>query len=80
MVITDFFHSNGQGFALVVDYHRRREEIEKLYKTDAATTIRRIKNVFSKTKISETVRSDNGAQYKLKEFKNTYQAVKNTQD
>lgn len=80
MVVTDFFHSNGQDFVLVVDYHRRREEIEKLYKTDAATTIRRIKNVFSRTKISETVRSDNGDQYKLKEFKNTYQAVKNTQD
>lgn len=64
----------------MVDYYRRREEIEKLYKTDAPTTIRRMKNVFSRTKISETVRSDNGAQYNLKEFKNTYQAVKNTQD
>ena len=36
--------------------------------TDAATTIKKTKNVFSRIGISEIVRSDNGPQYNSREF------------
>ena len=38
------------------------------YMTDAATTIKKIKNVFSRIGISEIVRSDNDPQYNSREF------------
>ena len=59
----DLFHWNGQDFVLVVDYYSRYWEIQTLYKTDAATTIKKIKHVFSRIGIPEIVRSDNGPQY-----------------
>ena len=53
---------------MVVDYYSRYWEIEKLYKKDAATTIKKIKNVFSRTRIQEIIRSDNGPQHNSREF------------
>ena len=38
------------------------------YMTDAATTIKKIKNVFSRIGISEITRSDNDPQYNSREF------------
>ena len=46
MVGSDLFHWNDQDFVLVVDYYSRYWKIEKLHKTDAATVIKKIKNVF----------------------------------
>ena len=66
MVGSDLFHWNEQDFVLVVDYYSRYWEIEKLHKTDAATTIKKIKSIFSRTEIPEIVRSDNGPQYDSK--------------
>ena len=68
MVGSDLFHWNDQDFVLVVDYYSRYWEIEKLHKTDAATVIKKIKNVFSRMGIPEVMRSDNGPQYAAKTF------------
>ena len=68
IVGTVLFHWSGQDFVLVVDYYSRYWEIEKLYKTDAAITIKKIKNRFSRIGIPEIVRSDNGLQYNSREF------------
>ena len=68
MVGSDLFHWNDQDFVLVVDYYSRYWEIEKLHKTDAATVIKKIKNVFSRMGIPEVLRSDNGPQYAAKTF------------
>ena len=70
IVGTYLFHWNGQDFVLVVDYYSRYWEIEKLYKTVAATTIKKIKNVVSRLGTPEIVKSDNGPQYNSsREFK-----------
>ena len=65
----DLFYWNGQYFVRVVNYYSRYWEIEKLYKTDAATTIRKIRNVVSRLEIPEIIRSDNDPQYNSGEFK-----------
>ena len=52
----------------MVNYYSRYWEIEKLHKTDAATVIKKIKNVFSRMGIPEVLRSDNGPQYAAETF------------
>lgn len=67
---TDSFHWNRQEFVLVLDYYSRYWEIEKLYKTGAATTIKKIKNVVSRLGTPEIIKSDNGPKYNSsREFK-----------
>ena len=68
MVGSDLFHWNDQDFVLVVDYYSRYWQIEKLHKIDAATVIKKIRNVFSRMGIPEVLRSDNGPQYAAKTF------------
>ena len=68
MVESDLFHWNDQDFVLVVNYYSRYWEIEKLHKPDAATVIKKIKNIFSRMGIPEVMRSDNGPQYAAKTF------------
>ena len=68
MVGSDLFHWNDQDFILVVNYYSRYWEIEKLHKTDAATVIQKIKNIFSRMGIPEVIRSENGPQYAAKTF------------
>ena len=66
---TDLFHWKGHDFILAVDYYSRYWEIGKPYETDAATTIKKIKNVFSRIGIPEIFISDNDPQYNSREFK-----------
>ena len=71
---------NGQDFLVLVNYYSRYWEIDKLYKTGATTTIKKIKNVFSRIRITEIIRSDNGPQYnsrKFKKFAKDLQTAKN---
>ena len=60
MVGSDLLNWNGQDFVLVVDYYSRYWDIEKLYKTDSATVIKKLKHIFSRMGIPEVMRSDNG--------------------
>ena len=54
-----------------MDYYSRYWEIEKLYssKAGAVTTIKKIKNMFSRIGIPEIVRTDNGPQFNSRQFK-----------
>ena len=74
----DLFHRNGQGFVLVVDYYSRYWEIGKLYKADAATIIKKIKNVFSRIGIPEIVTIENGPQYNSRKSKKFAKDSKNS--
>ena len=58
MVGSDLLNWNGQDFVLVVDCYSRYWDIEKLYKTDSATVIKRLKHIFSRMGIPEVMRSD----------------------
>ena len=69
MVGSDLLHWNGQDFVVVVDYYNRYWDVEKLYKTDADTVIKKIKHIFSRMGIPEIFRSDNGPQYSSMKFK-----------
>ena len=70
IVGTYLFHWNGQDFVLVVDYYSRYWEIQKLYKTGAATTIKKIKNEVSRLGTPEIIKRNNGPQYNCsREFK-----------
>ena len=74
----DLFHWNGQGFVLVVDYYSRYQEIGKLYKADAATIIKKTKNVFSRIGIPEIVTIESGPQYNSRKFKKFAKDSKNS--
>ena len=69
MVGSDLLNWNGQDLVLVVDYYSRYWGIEKLYKTDSATVIKKLKHIFSRMGIPEVMRSDNGPQYSSSSFK-----------
>ena len=70
IVGTYLFHWNGQDFVLVVDYYSRYWEIQKLYKTGAATTIKKIKNEVSRLGTPEIIKRNNGPQHNCsREFK-----------
>ena len=70
IVGTYLFHWNEQDFVLVVDYYSRYWEIQKLYKTGAATTIKKIKNEVSRLGTPEIIKRNNGPQYNCsREFK-----------
>ena len=69
MVGSDLLNWNGQDFVLVVDYYSRFWDIKKLYKTDSAAVIKKLKHIFSRMGIPEAMRSDNGPQYSSSSFK-----------
>ena len=69
MVGSDLLKWNGQDFLVVVDYYSRYWDIEKLYRTDSATVIKKLKHIFSRMGIPEVMRSDNGPQYSSSSFK-----------
>ena len=56
MVGSDLLNCNGQDFALVLDYYSRCWDIEKLYKTDSATVIKKLKHIFSRMGIPEVMK------------------------
>ena len=57
---------NGHIFILVVNYYSRYWNIEKLYRTDATTAIKKITHIFSKMGLQEVVKSNNGPQFSIK--------------
>ena len=58
MVGSDLLNWKGQDFVLVVDCYSRYWDIDKRYKTDSATVIKRLKHIFSRMGIPEVMRSD----------------------
>ena len=46
IVGSDLRNWNGQDFVVVTDYYGRHWDIEKLYKTDSATVIKKLKHIF----------------------------------
>ena len=69
VVEADLFYWNSQDFLLIVDYYSRYWEIEKLYTTQSVTVIRKLKKLFSRYRIPEVLRSDNGPQFTSINFK-----------
>ena len=69
MVGSDLLNWNGQDFVLMVEYYNRCWDIEKLYRTDSATIIKKLKHIFSRMGITEVMRCDNGPQYSSSSFK-----------
>ena len=63
MVGSDSPNWNGKDFVLVVDYHSRYWDIEKLYQTDSATVIKKLKHILSRIGIPGVMRSDDSPQY-----------------
>ena len=53
----------------MVDYYSRYWDIEKLYKKDSATVIKKLKHIFSRMGIPEVRRSDKEPQYSSLSFK-----------
>ena len=59
---TDLFKIDGTHYVLTVDYFSRYAGVIQLTSTTSAAVIRALKSVFSRHRIPETVRSDNGPQ------------------
>ena len=59
---------NDQDFVLVVDYYSIYWDVEKLYKTDSATVIKKLKHIFSRMGMPEVMTSDNKPQYSSSSF------------
>ena len=67
-VASDLFMWNNDHYIITVDYHSRYFELDKLTTTTASAVIHKLKATFSRHGIPETLISDNGPQYKCKEF------------
>ena len=63
IVASDLFNWNNQDFVIVVDYYSKYWEIERLYDTKSITIVKKMKKMFSRLGIPETLRSENGLQY-----------------
>ena len=71
IVASDLFNWNNQDFVIGVDFYSKYWETETLYDTKSITIVKKMKKIFSRLGIPETLRSDNGPQYTaqvLKEF------------
>lgn len=62
------FTWNNTNYLVTVDYYSRYFELDKLQSTTASAVIHKLKAAFARHGIPETVVSDNGPQYKCKEF------------
>ena len=69
MVGTDLFDWEGLHFVVMVDYHSRYWEIERLRNLKSVTVINKLKGIFARNGIPEILRSDNGSQYTSYIFK-----------
>ncbi|KAL8616804.1 hypothetical protein ACOMHN_017841 [Nucella lapillus] len=68
-VAADFLHYNGKLFLLTIDYYFRDVELVLVsHKVTAAETIARMKKVFSRHGIPDTLMTDNGPQFSAEEF------------
>ncbi len=68
-VTTDLFYWNNSNYLLVVDYYSRYFEIAKLSDTKSSTVVTYMKSIFARHGIPREVKSDNGPQYALQEFR-----------
>ena len=55
IVASDLFKWNNQDFAIVVDYYSKYWEIERLYDTKSITIVKKMKKIFSRLGIPETL-------------------------
>ena len=69
IVASGLFNWNNQDFVIVVDHYSKYWEIERLYATKSITIVKKMKKMFSRLGIPETLRSDNGSQYTAQVFK-----------
>ena len=65
---TDLFTWNNEQYIITTDYYSRYFELDKLHSTTASAVIHKLKAAFARHGIPETVISDNGPQYKCREF------------
>ena len=68
IIATDLFTWNGGNYVVVVDYYSCYWEIVLLNSTTSMAVINKLKQVFARHGIPETVKSDNGPQYSSSEF------------
>ncbi|KAK7088509.1 hypothetical protein V1264_022420 [Littorina saxatilis] len=59
----------GKEYLIVIDYYSRWLEIQQLFSTTAAATIKRFRRLFSTHGIPDMIISDNGPQFQCKEFR-----------
>ena len=69
IVASDLFNWNNQDFVIVMDYYSKYWEIERLYNTKSITIVKKMKKMYSRLGIPETLRSDNRPQYTAQVFK-----------
>lgn len=67
-VATDLFTWNNEDYLVTVDYYSRYFELDRLHSTTAAAVIHKLKASFARHGIPETLISDNGPQYRCREF------------
>ena len=71
MIATDLFELDKLNYLIVVDYFSRYIEIAAMQKTTKShEVIRALKAIFTRHRIPEEVRSDNGSQHASAEFTN----------
>ena len=64
----DVFTVNCRDYMVTMDYYSRWVEVDYLRSTTAAEVISKLKGHFARDGIPQTVRSDNGPQFKAAEF------------
>lgn len=67
-VASDLFHKSGENFILSVDYYSRYIEVTELKDLSAESTIKALKEQFSRQGIPEKLYTDNGPQYASSQF------------
>ena len=69
-VAIDLFEWKKTTYVLVVDYYSRYTEVCSLRSTSSASVIHKLKTVFARHGIPESLMSDNGPQFSSQEFSN----------
>lgn len=79
-VAMDLFDWKGRSYLLVIDYYSRFVEIALLTSTSSPSMVNRIKSIFARYGIPETVMSDNGPQFvsTFKRFAKEYKFIRVT--
>ena len=67
-VAADLFYLRGTDYLVIVDYFSRYPEVHKLRSTTTESVVNTLKTAFARHGIPEILRSDNGPQFRSKEF------------
>uniref|UniRef100_A0A3P9MQF2 Gypsy retrotransposon integrase-like protein 1 n=1 Tax=Oryzias latipes TaxID=8090 RepID=A0A3P9MQF2_ORYLA len=70
VIATDLFTWNSRDYIVAVDYYSRYFEVEKIVSLTSAAVITKLKAMFARFGVPQTVISDNGPCYSSQEFKN----------